>query len=107
MSSAQMQGLTLSKVSKTYSIAGGRELTAVKDVSLQLAPNRIGVLIGPSGCGKSTLLRMVAGLERRTDGEICLNGAAARLVQRGDRRAGKGSWHGVSELYLVPLADGT
>jgi NitT/TauT family transport system ATP-binding protein len=85
MSSAQMQGLTLSKVSKTYSIAGGRELTAVKDVSLQLAPNRIGVLIGPSGCGKSTLLRMVAGLERRTDGEIRLNG---RIIDEPGRDRG-------------------
>ena len=28
------------------------------------------VIVGPSGCGKSTLLRMVAGLERITEGEI-------------------------------------
>lgn len=82
---AQMKGLIFSSVTKTYLMPGGRELTAVEDVSLQLAPNRIGVLIGPSGCGKSTLLRMVAGLERRTSGEIHLNG---RLVEGPGRDRG-------------------
>ena len=82
---SQSQGLTFDRVTKVYAMRGGRELTAVEDVSLQLAPNRIGVLIGPSGCGKSTLLRMVAGLERRTSGEIRLNG---RLVDGPGRDRG-------------------
>ncbi|HLF29163.1 MAG TPA: phosphate ABC transporter ATP-binding protein PstB [Anaerolineae bacterium] len=30
---------------------------AVKDVTLQIQPNKITALIGPSGCGKSTVLR--------------------------------------------------
>jgi len=80
-----MQGLSVTGVTKVYPMPGGRELTAVEDVSLQLEPNRIGVLIGPSGCGKSTLLRMVAGLERRTCGEIRLNG---RLVDGPGRDRG-------------------
>ena len=33
------------------------KFTAVKDVSLQFAPNTVNALIGPSGCGKSTYLR--------------------------------------------------
>jgi NitT/TauT family transport system ATP-binding protein len=82
---AQPPGLSFAGVTKVYPMPGGRELTAVEDVSLQLAPNRIGVLIGPSGCGKSTLLRMVAGLERRTCGEIRLNG---RLVDGPGRDRG-------------------
>ncbi len=32
---------------------------AVRDVSLDIVPNRITALIGPSGCGKSTLLRCI------------------------------------------------
>jgi len=82
---SQSQGLIFDRVTKVYTMRGGHELTAVEDVSLQLAPNRIGVLIGPSGCGKSTLLRMVAGLERRTSGEIRLNG---RLVDGPGRDRG-------------------
>jgi phosphate transport system ATP-binding protein len=33
------------------------KFTAVKNVSLSFAPNRVHALIGPSGCGKSTFLR--------------------------------------------------
>jgi len=32
---------------------------AVKDISIEIAPNEITALIGPSGCGKSTLLRTI------------------------------------------------
>jgi phosphate transport system ATP-binding protein len=35
------------------------QFRAVKDISLEIAPNRITALIGPSGCGKSTLLRTI------------------------------------------------
>lgn len=79
------QGLVISNVSKTYRMSRGRELTAIENISMQLEPNRIGVLIGPSGCGKSTLLRMVAGLEQRTQGDIHLNG---RIVEKPGRDRG-------------------
>ncbi|KAB1185414.1 MULTISPECIES: ABC transporter ATP-binding protein [Haloferax] len=46
------------------------ELTAVKDVSLEIQSGEFLVLLGPSGCGKTTTLRMIAGLETPTDGEI-------------------------------------
>ena len=36
-------------------------LTALDDVSLRVAPGRIG-LLGPNGAGKSTLLKLVMGL---------------------------------------------
>jgi iron(III) transport system ATP-binding protein len=59
----------------------GRDLPAVNDVSLRLAPGEMGVLIGPSGCGKTSLLRAVAGLVRNQAGEIQVGDV---LVSGGD-----------------------
>jgi ABC-type sugar transport system ATPase subunit len=43
-------------------------------VSLAIADGEIVALVGPSGCGKTTLLRLIAGLERPTQGEIRIAG---------------------------------
>lgn len=49
-------------------------LTALDDVSLTVEPGEFVSIVGASGCGKSTLLRLVAGLERPTQGEISFDG---------------------------------
>ncbi|WP_435098718.1 ABC transporter ATP-binding protein [Halorubrum sp. N11] len=46
------------------------DVTAVDGVSLDIPDESFTVLVGPSGCGKTTTLRLIAGLERATDGEI-------------------------------------
>ena len=43
---------------------------ALADASLQVAHGEFVALLGPSGCGKSTLLRIVAGLERPSEGHF-------------------------------------
>ena len=62
-----MAGIQLAEVTKSF---GG--VTAVDDVSLEIADGEFLVLVGPSGCGKSTLLRMIAGLEEVTTGAISI-----------------------------------
>ena len=49
---------------------------ALSDVSLQVDRGDFISLIGPSGCGKTTLLRLIADLERPTDGRIAVEGVS-------------------------------
>lgn len=42
----------------------------VDGVDLHIAPNSFNIILGRSGCGKSTLLRLIAGLEKPTQGSI-------------------------------------
>jgi multiple sugar transport system ATP-binding protein len=60
--------ITLDHVSKVFD----KDVTAVDDVTLEIADGEFLVLVGPSGCGKSTLLRMIAGLEETTSGGVFL-----------------------------------
>ena len=51
-------------------------VTAVSDLSLDVAPGEIVALLGRSGCGKTTLLRIAAGIERQSAGRVLLDGRA-------------------------------
>ncbi len=48
---------------------------ALADIDLTIHDNEFVVLVGPSGSGKSTLLRIIAGLERQTEGDVMIDGA--------------------------------
>jgi multiple sugar transport system ATP-binding protein len=67
---ARTSGVSLDGVTKVF--ANG--VTAVADVTLDIADGEFLVLVGPSGCGKSTLLRLIAGLDRPTQGAISIGG---------------------------------
>lgn len=67
--------LRLAQVSKRFPIRGQQtELTAIEDITLDLAAGEFLVLVGPSGCGKSTLLDLLGGLTTPTSGQILLDG---------------------------------
>jgi len=48
-------------------------VTALDQVSLDIAAGEFICFLGPSGCGKTTLLRVIAGLERADAGEVLLD----------------------------------
>jgi len=54
--------------------AGGRPVTILDDVTLEIPEKQMVAVVGPSGSGKSTLLGLMAGLDRPTAGSIELDG---------------------------------
>lgn len=65
--------IRVTQVGKTYDTRNG-PVSAVHDVSFDVAKGEFVAILGPSGCGKSTLLMMCAGLERPSRGEIRIDG---------------------------------
>src|SRR2546423_4632444 len=80
-----MAKVVVKNVSKVYRGDKGRDVTAVRDVNLEIHDREFVVLVGPSGCGKSTALRMIAGLEEATSGEIYIGDRLVNDVSPKDR----------------------
>lgn len=76
-----MASVQLNGVRKTY--PNGAE--AVRGVNMSIEHGEFIVFVGPSGCGKSTLLRMIAGLEKITEGEINIDDRLINDVSPADR----------------------
>ena len=64
-----MNAVSIENVSFAY----GRQ-AVLRDITLKARPGDFLCLLGPSGCGKSTLLRLLAGLERPSQGRIIVGG---------------------------------
>jgi putative ABC transport system ATP-binding protein len=54
--------------------SGGRAVSVLSDVSLEIPARQFVAVSGPSGSGKSTLLGLIAGLDRPTAGSITVGG---------------------------------
>jgi peptide/nickel transport system ATP-binding protein len=79
-------------VSKTFVQQGPwpwspvREVHAVVDVDIEVAPGEVLALVGQSGSGKTTLSRCVLGLEEVSRGEILLEGKPWSALSERQRR---------------------
>jgi multiple sugar transport system ATP-binding protein len=79
-----MAKVSLEGVRKIYEERGTVHV-AVHRIDLDIGEGEFLVLVGPSGCGKSTTLRMVAGLERATEGTIRIGDRIVNDVAARDR----------------------
>ena len=70
-----MADLKLTDVVKSYG-----DVNVLNDIDLEIQTGELIVFVGPSGCGKSTLLRMIAGLEKITDGTLEIDGEVVNDV---------------------------
>jgi putative ABC transport system ATP-binding protein len=69
----QAPTVSLSDVTKIYG-SGDNVVSALREVSLELADGSFTAVMGPSGSGKSTFLHIAAGLDRPTFGSVSLGG---------------------------------
>jgi len=66
-------GLQASHLTKRFG-SGETEVVAVRDVSLEVAPGEVVLIMGPSGSGKTTLLLMIGALLKASEGNIAVSG---------------------------------
>jgi len=65
---------------KTF-VKDRREVVALDGFDLDVGEGEFVCLLGPSGCGKTTVLRIVAGLEKKTSGQVLVHGKDVDLVR--------------------------
>jgi putative ABC transport system ATP-binding protein len=63
----------LQNVTKIYRTPAG-DVSALRDVSIELSRGEFAGIVGKSGAGKSTLINMLAGVDRVTSGRIEIGG---------------------------------
>ena len=64
--------IAATQVSRDYQVPGRKDVTlsALRNVSLEVASGSFTAIVGASGSGKSTLLHWLAGLDQPTSGQI-------------------------------------
>ncbi len=66
--------IELRDATKRFLTPTGQAYTAIRDVTLSVAPGEFCAVVGPTGCGKSTTLSLISGLERPSGGEVQVMG---------------------------------
>jgi oligopeptide/dipeptide ABC transporter ATP-binding protein len=98
--------LQVSHVSRRYPAPGrgkgarGSYISALRDVSFDLAPSTTLAIVGETGSGKSTLARLVTGLESPDSGDVQFRGTSMRDLVRNRRDLG----HDIQFVFQDPMS---
>ena len=99
--------ISVSALRKVYRTREGDEIEALTGATFTIAEGEFITVVGPSGCGKSTLLKILAGILRRTSGDVQLRG---RHVDGPSREVGVVfqapvllPWRNVLENVMLPV----
>jgi putative ABC transport system ATP-binding protein len=86
--------ITLRKVGKNYATPAGL-YPALRDIDLDIGAGEFVALVGKSGSGKSTLLNLIGGIDRPSQGEVIVVGAAVHQVPENSLARWRGKTVGV------------
>lgn len=79
--------IKLKNISKVYNPQKKNQLTALKNISLNIERESMIAIVGPSGSGKSTLLNIIGCMDKPSEGEYLLDGKP--IVGLNQRQLGK------------------
>lgn len=99
--------ISVRALNKTYSTQDGKTINALSNIDLEIRQGEFVTVVGPSGCGKTTLLKILAGILRKSSGEIRVNG---NPIDKPSRQLGVVfqeplllPWRTVMENIMVPI----
>src|SRR5215210_3568571 len=85
--------------------AGDTAVDALRGVSLEIGRGQLTAVMGPSGSGKSTLMHILAGLDRPTSGDVCIDGTDIAKARRQRAHEAPPPTHRLRLPVLQPPAD--
>ena len=79
--------LKISNLHKRYNEGKPNEVHALRGVDLTVKKGDMMAIMGASGCGKTTLLNMIGNLDRRSAGEITIDGVDTSTLSEREQTA--------------------
>ena len=79
--------LQITSLHKRYNEGKSNEVHALRGVDLTVKKGDMMAIMGPSGCGKTTLLNMIGNLDRRSQGQIIIDGVDTSKLSDAEKTA--------------------